>query len=361
MALLTRTSPGRPATPAYPRSRTAGILTVAAASAAVLSVAHLTPTVSPLVISLALGAVVGSLVGARSHPSGRRGAALAATRPGTDWVATRVLRIAVVLLGIQLSIPDLLALGWQGIAVVLTTVTVTFTATLGIARLLHLPRATGLLVATGFSICGAAAASAMKGVLDDTSTPDQAAENDDALAGALALVTIYGSLAIFVLPWLAGLMSMSDHAAGLWIGASTQEVAQVVAAAGTISTTALATATVAKLARVALLAPLVTGAGIVAARRTPHADGSRRRAPVPGFVIGFVIAVLVRSSGVVPDSWITLIVTITTVLFVAAMFAMGLSVDLPHLLRTGRKILLLGLLSACVVTVTGLVAVLLLA
>lgn len=363
MAHITRTGPAPTATPSRARSRLMGIIAVAIATAAVLSVAHLAPTVSPLVLSLALGAVVGSLIGARSKPGGWRGRALGATRPGTDWVATKVLRLAVVLLGIQLSIPDLLALGWEGLVIVVLTVAVTFTSTLGIARLLKLPRVTGLLVATGFSICGAAAASAMKGVVDDTSSPDQAEENDDALAGTLALVTIYGSLAIVVLPWLAGLMSMSDHAAGLWIGASTQEVAQVVAAAGTISTTALATATVAKLARVALLAPLVTGAGIVAARRSfeTATDGSRRRVPVPGFVVGFVIAVIVRSTGILPDSWVVMIISITTLLFVASMFAMGLSVDLPHLVRTGRKVLLLGFLSACVVTATGLVGVLLLA
>ncbi|SDS35020.1 conserved hypothetical integral membrane protein [Paraoerskovia marina] len=363
MAQTTRPGPAHlDAAPRTP-SRTLGILAVAVASLAVISVARFAPTVSPMVIALAVGAIVGSALGARSNPSGRRGEIIGSTRPGTDWVATKVLRLAVILLGIQLSIPDLLALGWEGLAIVLVTVTVTFTATLAIARLLKLPRVTGLLVATGFSICGAAAASAMKGVVDDASSPEQAEENDDAMAGALALVTIYGSLAIVVLPWLADLMSLNDHMAGLWIGVSTQEVAQVVAAAGTISTTALATATVAKLARVALLAPLVTGAGIVAARRHPGTDttGSRRRVPIPGFVIGFVIAVLIRSTGILPDSWITVIVTTTNVLFVASMFAMGLNVDLPHLLRTGRKVLLLGFLSACVVTVTGLLAVLLLA
>ncbi|MEK8225293.1 putative sulfate exporter family transporter [Oerskovia sp. M15] len=81
------------------------------------------------------------------------------------------------------------------------------------------------------------------------------------MATALALVTIFGSIAIFVLPWLAAVLGLSHDRAGLWIGASVQEVAQVVTAGGAISASALATATVSKLARVVLLAPLVAGAG----------------------------------------------------------------------------------------------------
>ncbi|GIJ00626.1 putative integral membrane protein (TIGR00698 family) [Sediminihabitans luteus] len=360
------TAPAHQAPHPVLRRRLPGVLVTVVAALAVLWVAHLTPTISPLVLSLLLGAVIGSLVGARSQPTGRRGAFLGATRAGTDWVASTVLRVAVVLLGLQLSIPQMLALGWQGLVVIVVAVGATFSATLLIGRWLRVPRVTTLLVATGFSICGAAAVSAMKGVVDDApgSTDDAAsvAERDDALAGALALVTIYGSLAIFVVPWLAGLIGLDDHQAGLWIGASTQEVAQVVAAAGTISATALATATVAKLARVALLAPLVTGAGIVAARRAPVADdgAARPRARVPWFVVGFVVAVLVRSTGVLPDAWVTGATHLATWLFVAAMFAMGLGVDLPHLVRTGRRVLALGALSWLVILTVSLTGVLLL-
>ncbi|BDZ43076.1 hypothetical protein GCM10025865_23750 [Paraoerskovia sediminicola] len=408
---VVRPSPreGSPTSAGTWRRRAPGLLVVAIATAGTLLLGGLVPTVSPLVLALALGAVVGSVLGARSEPSGRRGHVLAATRAGTDWTASRVLRAAVVLLGLQLSIPQVLALGWQGILVVVTSVVVTFSATLALGRVLKVDRITTLLVATGFSICGAAAISAMKGVVDDGADPGDTVEarearraRDDALAAALALVTIYGSLAVVVVPWLAGLMAMDDHQAGLWIGASTQEVAQVVAAAGTISTVALATATVAKLARVALLAPLVAGAGIVSARRaraagaraadagaggpaaatdvvttgsathTASSDshrshgttgapaGGRRTSPVPLFVVGFVLAVLLRSTGILPDAVLDVAKTLTTVLFVGSMFAMGLGVDLPHLVRTGRRTLVLGALSWLVILAVSLAGVLLL-
>ncbi|MET7136101.1 putative sulfate exporter family transporter [Cellulosimicrobium sp. MI9406] len=385
----------RPDAPRGPRALVPGLVLVGAATLLVLAGARLVPTVSPLVVALVLGALVAPALG-RLATTRRGGATVAATRPGVAWTSRVVLRVGVVLLGFQLSLPEVLGLGWRGLVVVTTTLAVTFAGTLALGRVLRVPRVTTLLVATGFSVCGAAAISAMQGVVDRPGrTPDEVREDDDGVATALALVTVYGTLAIVVLPWLAGLLGLTDDRAGLWIGASVQEVAQVVTAAGTISAPALATATVAKLARVALLAPLVAVAGVVVARGARRAasalattsalgapgaapstgadDGEprgvgagaeakkRRVAPVPWFVVGFVAAVALRSLGVVPAPVLAVLVTASTLAFVAAMFALGLGVDVPTLVRTGRRSLVLGALSAVLVTATALVGVLLLA
>jgi uncharacterized integral membrane protein (TIGR00698 family) len=376
------TRPDSSIAPAAPWIRRAapGIVLCAVATGAAYLLSQIIP-LSPLVLSLLVGAVVGSLLGSLGRaggaasvvgprtPTARRAAALVSrTQEGTRWTATRVLRAGVVLLGLQLSLPEVLALGWRGLAVVGITVTVTFSATIALGRVLRVPRVTSLLVATGFSICGAAAISAMQGVVGAGDDDAAQREHDDAVATALALVTIFGSLAIFVLPWLAGLLGLSDDSAGLWIGASVQEVAQVVTAGGAISAAALATATVSKLARVVLLAPLVAGAGVLTARREraalpaggegASARAGRRTPPVPLFVVGFLVAVLVRSTGILPASVVEITTMITTLLFTAAMFAMGLGVDGGRLVRTGRRALVLGTVSAAVVTGTSLVAVL---
>ena len=343
-----------------------GLALTALATAALLAASQLAPAVSPLVIALVLGAVVGTLGGAwvRRSPSERepRWARLA---PGTALVAKRVLRVAVVLLGLRLSVPDVLALGWRGLTVVVVTLAATFFGTQWAGRRMGVPREAALLVGTGFAVCGAAAVSAMAGVVERTrpAGAKAARESADAVAAALALVTVYGTVAVFVLPPLARALGLDDARAGLWIGASVQEVAQVVAAAGAVSSAALATATVAKLARVALLAPLVAGTGAVRARRTAAArlPGARRTPPVPLFVLGFLAAVAVRSLGVLPDGVIAGANTLTTGLFVAAMFALGLGVDVPRLLRTGRRTLLLGAVSALVATGVSLAGVLVLA
>ncbi|GAA4849992.1 putative sulfate exporter family transporter [Luteimicrobium xylanilyticum] len=334
-------------------------LTVCAAAAALVIGAHaLVPMLSVPVLALVLGIVVSTVV--RVRPAGSR--ALRVAHPGAAWTAKHGLRTGVVLLGLQLSLPQVLALGWRGLTVVAVTVVATLGGTVLLGRALRLPRATSLLVATGFAICGAAAVSAMKGAVD----PDE--EHDDDAAAALALVTIFGSLAIVVLPWLVGVLGLGDHRAGLWIGASVQEVAQVVAAAGAVSPAALAVATVTKLARVVLLAPLVACAGVavtrsrrraaVAAGRSGTVATGRRAAPVPLFVVGFLAAVVVRSLGVVPDGVVHLATQTSNVLFAAALFAMGLAVDVRELVRTGGRVVVLGAASAGVATAVALGAAL---
>jgi uncharacterized integral membrane protein (TIGR00698 family) len=379
----TTPAPSTEATASAPWIRRAapGLAFCALATVVAYLLAQVVP-LSPLVLSLLVGAVVGSVLGSLRRAHGASGAVGQTTRAarwadalttrtqeGTRWTAMRVLRAGVVLLGLQLSLPEVLALGWRGLAVVAITVAVTFSATLALGRVLRVPRVTSLLVATGFSICGAAAISAMQGVVGGGDDDESRREADDAVATALALVTIFGSLAIFVLPWLAGLLGLADDRAGLWIGASVQEVAQVVTAGGAISAAALATATVSKLARVVLLAPLVAGAGVLRARServarpadveaATGARAARRTPPVPLFVVGFLVAVLVRSTGLLPASVVEVTTVVTTLLFTAAMFAMGLGVDVAHLVRTGRRALVLGTASAAVVTGTSLVAVL---
>ncbi|MGC5168980.1 YeiH family protein [Luteimicrobium sp. DT211] len=356
---LVRPSAPRPASPsAVGLRRSWPGLVACALAAALVSGAHaLVPMLSVPVLALALGIGVGTV--ARARPAGARG--LTRVHAGGAWTAKHGLRTGVVLLGLQLSLPQVLALGWRGLTVVAVTVLTTLGGTLLVGRALRLPRVTSLLVGTGFAICGAAAVSAMKGAVD----PDE--EHDDDAAAALALVTIFGSLAIVVLPWLVGVLGLGDHRAGLWIGASVQEVAQVVAAAGAVSPAALVVATVTKLARVVLLAPLVACAGIAVTRsrrRAALAAGEagvaaegRRVAPVPLFAVGFLAAVVVRSLGAVPHGVVEVATGTSNVLFAAALFAMGLAVDLRELVRTGGRVVALGAASAGLATTVALGAV----
>ena len=186
-------------------------------------------------------------------------------------------------------------------------------------------------------------------------------ESADALGTSLALVTIYGSLAIFVLPWLVSLLGLDDAQAGLWIGASVQEVGQVVAAAGVVSTTALAAATVAKLARVVLLAPLTAGVALVRQAGDGAQPGDRAKvAPIPLFVVGFLAAVLVRSTGVLPTGLLTVAETASNLRLTAAMFALGTGVDLRRLVTTGGRPLALGAIATMIAVGVSLAGVLLL-
>lgn len=215
-----------------------GLVAVGAATVLVFVVAHLVPAVNASTDPVVLGALVANL-----------GLHKPILRAGTHLASHRLLRIAVVLLGLQLAVPQLLELGLGGVAVVLITVALTFFATQLIGRALGISRARSLLIATGFSICGASAVAAMSDVADG---------DEDDTAVAIALVTLCGSLAIVLLPALRGPLGLNPMEFGRWVRASVHDVGQTVATANQV-TGALTTAVIVKLSRVILLAPLVAG------------------------------------------------------------------------------------------------------
>ncbi|TNM64322.1 putative sulfate exporter family transporter [Streptomyces sp. NP160] len=306
-----------------------GLAVAAVATAVAFGVSWLVPGLGPTTVAVVLGLVVAN--------AGLQRAVLA---PGTAFASRRLLRTAVVLLGLQLPLGAVLALGWEGLLVVVVTVAVTFAGTLLLGRALGLPPGRGLLVSTGFSICGASAIAAVE--------PLARARKDD-VTTAVALVTLCGSLAILVLPPLAGPLGLDPVAFGAWVGASVHDVGQVVATASRVDG-ALQTAVVVKLARVALLAPLVAGVGLAARRAARTADGgddaARARVPLlPLFVVGFLVAVAVRSTGLVPAGLLEAAQVVQTVLLVAALYALGTGIRLRVLARTGARSLVLGLAS----------------
>jgi len=301
-----------------------GLLVVAAATAAAFGVARVVPGLNPSTVAVVLGAL---LVNANLHRP--------ALHAGTRFAAHRLLRVAVVLLGLQLGLPQLVALGLPGLTVVLVTVAVTFTGTRLLGRLLGVPPAQRLLVATGFSICGASAVAAM--------TPVAGGDDEDT-GMAVALVTLCGSLAILLLPMLRVPLGLDVTAFGSWVGASVHDVGQTVATASRVPG-ALTAAVVVKLTRVVLLAPLVAGVAVATRRRGRSAATGRRPALVPLFVVGFLAAIAVASSGAPSAALLSVGHRVQEVLLTAALVGLGTGISLTALRRTGGRALALGLLS----------------
>lgn len=319
-------------------------LALVAVATGVAWLAHLAlPQVSPLTFGLVLGILLGNT-----------GVAREAFRPGLQIAARRLLRLGIVVLGLRLSLTQVAALGVPMLAVVVITVCIAFGGTLLLARAFGLSRDAGLLLATGFSICGASAVAAMNGVT-------RSKESD--VVTAISLVTLFGSAAILVLPALQGPLGLDDHRFGLWTGASVHDVAQTVAAASVAGPVALAAAIVVKLTRVVLLAPMVAIAAVVQRRRTRAEDeaadtaGATRPPLLPLFVAGFLVAVAVRTTGVLPPSVLSVAQSIETGLLTAAMIGLGTSVRLRTLIRTAGRSALVGLLSWILIAAVALLGV----
>lgn len=302
-----------------------------AAAMLAVGVNRLVPLASPLLVALALGAIVGNSP-VRSH------------RLLVDQAATTrtLLRLGVVLLGLRLPLGDILGLGVRGLVVIVVTATVTFGATCMIGDRLGVDRGLVTLIAAGFSICGAAAIAAVEGGIR------RRAED---VALAIAMVTIFGSAMIVALPLTANALGMTDRQQGVWAGASIHEVAQVVAAATTAGAVAVAVATTIKLGRVALLA-----FAYLAAR---HRDGAPREtdvaAPlVPWFVFGFLVAATVRTTGILPVALLDVSDVITNVLLACAMFGLGLGMQVTMLLPVPIRVLALAAASTVVASTISL-------
>lgn len=331
--------------------------------------------VSPLLIAILAGVVVRNL---NLIPS--------ICEIGIKYSAKTILRLGVVLLGLGLSIPQVIQLGLGPIAVIILTVTAIFLVTLGLGKLLKVPHTTRVLSATGTAICGAAAVAGMSAVVLQHEKDDEDVE--DASATAVACVTLFGTLLMFITPYLAIRLGLNDTQKGVWMGTAIHEVGQVVAAAKSVGIqTVTDTATITKLGRVALLAPLVALMGFVEARsrlvekhqqawnkaELAHDAAGLQRAKststtpiLPLFVVAFLFMVLLRSllgwTGIESALAGVFLAVKHSASFILtlAMGAMGAGVNLVTIAKTGGRAILLGIISGLVAALVSLGLVLLL-
>lgn len=314
------------------RTLAPGTALTLAGTAAALGVGHLVPTLNPMLVAIVLGAALGNTVRLPARATA-----------GLAFSSRTLLRVGIALLGLQLLLGDITALGWQVVALVVVIVVLGIAGTMALGGALGLGWTQRLLIACGFSICGAAAVAAVDSVSDT---------DEEEVLTAITLVVIFGTLMIVAVPVLSGALGLSDTVAGMWAGGSIHEVAQVIAAGGAIGGGALAVATVVKLARVLLLAPVVTVISLHR-RRTTGTDARGTRPPlVPGFVVAFLALVLLRSSGLVPDPVVDAASLAQTGLLTCAMFALGIGVRVAAMRRVGARPVILA--AASTVWVAGL-------
>ncbi|MFJ6416313.1 YeiH family protein [Paeniglutamicibacter sp. NPDC091659] len=314
-------------------------------SAALLGSAFAGHQLLPVVPMLTLCVVLGAIAGNTLRPATRL-----SLEPGMDWGGKQLMRAGIVLLGFQLSVSDVLGLGWKGVGLIALVVAGSFGGTYLIARALKLPGDQPVLLASGFAICGASAIGAMshaRGTSKDAPVP-------------VALVTLCGTLAIAVLPLANTWLNLNELDFGRWVGASVHDVGQVVATAQGAGFTALAAAVVVKLVRVLMLAPISVLGSLSARRRQATAsDGSMpfegERPPlVPIFVLGFIACVLLRSTGWMPDSVLHATKTGQEILLGMALVGLGFAVDLRHIFSTAGRALAAAIGSWAVVATLGL-------
>jgi uncharacterized integral membrane protein (TIGR00698 family) len=283
-------------------------------------------------------------------------------RCGINFCAKTVLEVAVVLLGASLSAATILAAGPALLAGIVVVVAVAIGASYSLGRALGLPPRMATLVACGNSICGNSAIAAVAPVIG--------ADGDD-VATAIAFTAVLGVAAVLGLPLLAGVLHMSGLQYGVLAGLTVYAVPQVLAATAPLGAVALQVGTLVKLCRVLMLGPVCLVLSIVARRwreetdvRAPDVSAGDRPVQasphrlalgdlVPWFILGFLALAAMRSLNLVPVRLLAPTASISSLLTVVSMAALGLGVDIRVVARAGGPVtaavclslLVLGLIS----------------
>ena len=260
----------------------------------------------------------------------------ALVEPGIQWTLHYLLRAGIILLGFRIVLQDLLSVGFGGLALVMLVVASTITLSVIIGRALKLPDTLSVLVGCGTGICGASAVVAVDGVI-------KGREQD--VACAIAMVTGFGTIAMFAYPVIAHAIGLSEPVYAAWAGGSIHEVAQAVAAGFAFDQHAGVDASLYKLSRVAMLAPVCAVLAVWWRRRAgadQNAAEGKSGSPFPLFVLFFVIMVVVNSFVPMSDTVHKTLTTADSALLAAAMVAMGLQTRLVSVARLGWKPLFLG-------------------
>jgi uncharacterized integral membrane protein (TIGR00698 family) len=286
------------------------------------------------------GPVFGIVIGIILAQSSRRWDA--AIRPGRTFASKRILQASIVVLGAGLSLRQIARAGVESLPVMLGTLTLALLAAWLLGRLMHVDNPLRTLIGVGTGICGASAIAATAAVVS-------AAELE--VAYAISTIFLFNVVAVLLFPALGHLFGFSQHAFGLWAGTAVNDTSSVVAAAYTYGHGAGDYAVVVKLTRTLMIIPIVLVLAAWYARRrresvTVGESGGVARVAwykaFPMFIAYFVLAALINTLGLIPDSWHHPLSSIAIFLITVALTAVGLSTSFTDMRRTGPRPLLLG-------------------
>lgn len=256
--------------------------------------------------------------------------------PGIEFSGRSVLRLGVALLGARISFDLLAALGWQIIALVVFGVIATVLFGLIGARLLGRGWRLALLTSGSVAICGASAAMAIAAVLPKNE------HSERNLIFTVLSVTVLSTLAMIAYPIITSSLALDDRAAGIFLGATIHDVAQVVGAGFSVSEEAGENATLVKLIRVSLLAPLVLVFGLVFLAMGIKQPADGKRPPlIPGFILAFLALATLNSFQAIPEALSDELAALSRWALLTAIAAVGMKTSLRRIRDVGGQAIVL--------------------
>ena len=289
----------------------------------------------PIVGGPVFGILLGMLFAKKRRPK--------AVEEGIKFTGKKILQYAIILLGFEMNLFHVVEVGEQSLYVMIFTLLAAFGAAFLMGTVIGLDRDMTSLVGAGTAICGGSAIAAVAPVIG--------AKDRDVVI-SIATIFFFNVLAVFIFPFIGHSMGMSDFGFGMWAGTAINDTSSVVAAGYAYSHDAGAYATIVKLTRTLMIVPVCLFFSLLVMKGAKESGtGFSLRRIFPMFVLYFVLACIVNTTGIIPAEVSHGLGTLGKFAIVLAMSAIGLNTDLPSLVKNGLRPLALGMV--CWIAVAG--------
>ena len=257
---------------------------------------------------------------------------------GVSWTSNRILRLGIILAGITLNFSQVLQAGKYSLLLLAFTMTTSF----GVGYLCHkvfkINWKLSSLLSISTAICGGTAVATLGPTID--------AKHRD-IAYAISATFLFDIITVIAFPWIGQMLGLSDTSYGLWIGTAVNDTSSVVAAGYAFSEAAGVLATIVKLTRTLFIVPVVLIFSWIYAKKEATAVGTQPKINIsrifPWFILGFLVMVAVRSSGLIPDFLVNQISFLSKFFLTMALAAIGMKTSFKEVKSVGATPMLAGI------------------
>jgi uncharacterized integral membrane protein (TIGR00698 family) len=272
---------------------------------------------------------------------------------GVDWSSKIILRIGIILAGITLSFSQVIEAGKYALILLGLTITTAFLVGYICHKIFRINWKLSSLLSTSTAICGGTAVATLGPVIE---------AEDSEIAYALSATFIFDLLTVIAFPWIGLLLGLNDTTFGLWVGTSVNDTSSVVAAGYAFSDAAGALATIVKLTRTLFIVPIVLVFSWIYSKKKIKDSGSNNKVKIklskifPWFILGFLVFVEIRSTGMLNESTINTITWLSKFFMATALAAIGLKTSFKEVTGVGvRPMIVAVIIDISVVIVSLLV------
>lgn len=258
----------------------------------------------------------------------------ASLKPGIAFTSKKILQYAIILLGFEMNLYQVFAVGSQSLLIMFSTITAAFITAWWLGRYLGLTGNINILIGVGTGICGGSAIAATAPVIGAT---------DKEVAHSISTIFLFNIAAVFLFPFLGHTFDMNDIGFGMWAGTAINDTSSVVAAGYSYSQTAGSFATIVKLTRTLMIVPITLVLAFWTSRKNLSNSTFSFSKVFPWFIFGFLLASVINTTGMIPSFLCQDLAQLGKFFIVMAMVAIGLNTHLKQLINNGIKPIILGL------------------